>query len=186
MRSLPLLSYPFLDLPTGKYSSYYTSATASIYPSTDYKDDMFLGAAWLYVATKDPYYLGECGRWWGKLKGSMDVVIDWDGNAPAAVMLLASLYEDGVAVPGGAEMKTYAVDSFVKAWSQSNGYLDIVKTPKGMSRPRDRGYDWGTLRRTNNAGLAALAYAKHSKSSTTRTKAVQWARSQVDYSMGSA
>lgn len=63
------------------------------------------------------------------------------------------------------------------------GFYDIVKTPKGMSRLSWS--KWGNLRMVNNAGLAATVYAKHAKSSTTKTKALQWARSQADYAMGS-
>ena len=63
------------------------------------------------------------------------------------------------------------------------GYLEIVKTPKGMSHPKWS--KWGNLQFSTTAAFLALAHAKHSKSAESRAVAVQWARSQVDYAMGS-
>lgn len=166
----------------GKYSDYYKAATASIYASSDWEDDMAWGAAWLYRATGDRSYLTSAVEYYKKK--DWDVTADWDNSGAAVAVLLANLIQDGVDVPSAKDINSFVVDDFLRAWIKSDGYLEIVKTPKGMSRPKWS--KWGNLQLSTTAAFMALSYAKHSSSSSLRASAVQWARSQVDYAMGSS
>jgi len=63
------------------------------------------------------------------------------------------------------------------------GHEEIIKTPKGLSFPKWS--DWGNLPLATNAAFLALTHAKHTTSATSKSEAKKWARSQVDYAMGS-
>ena len=63
------------------------------------------------------------------------------------------------------------------------GYQEIVHTPKGMSYPKWS--KWGNLQLSTTAAFLALTHAKHTSSASKRNSVVDWARSQVDYAMGS-
>jgi len=164
----------------GKYSSYYKSATASIYPSSDSDDDMAWGAYWLYRATNDRNYLKDAVKYWKKKY--WDVTAGWDNSGAAVAVALANLVEDGESVPSGAEIKNWVVNVFLKSWSEPNG--SIRSTPKGMHHPSWS--KWGNLQLSTTASFLAITHAKHSNSAAVRKEALQFARSQVDYAMGSS
>jgi hypothetical protein len=44
---------------------------------------------------------------------------------------------------------------------------------------------WGNLQLSTTAAFLALTHAKHTSSASKRNSVVDWARSQVDYAMGS-
>ena len=164
----------------GKYSSYYKSATHSIYPSSDSADDMAWGAYWMYRATNNRKYLDDCVTYYKKK--DWDVTSDWDNSGAMAAVALANLVEDGVSVPNGANIKDWVVNTFLKSWSKPSG--EIVSTPKGMARPKWS--KWGNLQLSTTASFLALAHAKHSTSADTRATAMDFARKQLDYAMGSS
>lgn len=107
----------------GKYSNYYKSATASIYESTDYQDDMAWGAAWLYRATGDRNYLEAALRYWSEK--DWDVTVDWDGNGAATAVMLGALVDDKVSTLTlkGKDMRDFVKNNFIKAWVNSNGIV---------------------------------------------------------------
>ena len=63
------------------------------------------------------------------------------------------------------------------------GKFEIVKTKKGLSRPSWS--SWGNLQLSTTAAYLALVFAKHSDNSKLAGKAEDWAKSQVDYALGS-
>ncbi len=164
----------------GKYSSYYKSATASIYPSSDSLDEMAWGAYWLYRATDDRNYLEHAVKYWKKK--DWDTSADWDSSGASVAVALANLVEDGVSVPSGAEIKNWVLNDFLGSWTKPSG--EIRSTPKGMHYPKWS--KWGNLQLSTTASFLALTHAKHSNSATVRREALQFARSQVDYVMGSS
>lgn len=103
----------------GRYSDYYKSATASIYPSSDSADDMAWAAAWLYRATGNTDFLAAAERYLAKV--GLAVVADWDSMGAAVAVMLSNLKEDGIDVPGGAQHTSWVTGSFLKAWTKANG-----------------------------------------------------------------
>jgi hypothetical protein len=164
----------------GKYSSYYVSATASIYRSSDSDDDMAWGAYWLYRATNDKNYLEDSVKYWKKKY--WDVTAGWDNSGAAVAVALANLVEDGETVPSGAEIKNWVENVFLESWIKPSG--SIRSTPKGMRHPNWS--KWGNLQLSTTASFLAITHAKHSNSAAVRKEALQFARSQVDYAMGSS
>lgn len=166
----------------GKYSDYYSEATASIYKSSAYEDDMAYGAVWLYKATGNRYYLEKAVEFW--TKKYWPVSVDWDSSAAATAVLLANLHQDGVDVPQGDAINEWVANTFIRAWVESSGFQSVVRTPKGLSRLSWS--KWGNLRHANNAAFLALSYSSRINDRLNREKVREWARSQVDYALGSS
>ena len=165
---------------SGKYSSYYKTATASIYPSSNWEDDMAYGAFWLYRATGQSKYLNDCITYYKKQE--WDVTTDWDNSGAAVAVGLANLFEQGVAVPSGSEIQSWVVNTFIKQWAEKKG--DITTTPKGLHYPKWS--KWGNLQLSTTAAFLALTHAKHSRTQSVRQSAMGFARDQIDYAMGSS
>lgn len=171
--------YDMAKKSPGLYSSHFKSAT-KIYKSSDWIDDMAWAAAWLFKATSDRSYMKDSVNYW--TRRYWDVTADWDNLGAPTAVLLYTLQDEGEDVPNFSSIKTYVENRFVKAWVRSNGFEDIVKTPKGMSRPSWS--DWGNLQLSTASGFLALVCAKHSHSSSLSKSARKWAQSQVDYALG--
>lgn len=165
---------------SGKYSNYYKAATASIYPSSDWADDMAWGAYWLYRATGQSKYLDDAVTYWKTQ--TWDVTAGWDNSGAAVAVALANLVEDGMNVPSGSQIKNWVTNEFIKNWAEAKG--DISKTPKGMHYPKWS--KWGNLQLSTTAAFLALTHAKHSRTQSVRQTALGFARDQVDYAMGSS
>lgn len=163
----------------GLYSSHFKSAT-QIYPSSDWVDDMAWAAAWLFKATSKRAYLTESVEYW--TKKYWDVTVSWDNLGASTAILLYQLDTQGAHVPRFTSIAHYVEKRFLNAWIRSNGKEDIVKTPKGMSRPSWS--SWGNLQLSTSSGFLALVCAKYVQSSTLSKSASRWAQSQVDYAMG--
>jgi endoglucanase len=74
------------------------------------------------------------------------------------------------------------INDFRDAWL--NAKKGIAKTPKGLHYPSWS--KWGNLRYSNNAAFMMLVHAKHAKSPAVKTANIAWAKSQVDYALGSS
>lgn len=163
---------------TTKYSNYYRSATASIYPSSDAQDDLAWAAYWLYRATGNRTYLQSSVNYYRKK--SWDVTIDWDNSGAAVAVALANLAADGVSVPYASDITNFVVKNFLQQWMTPSG--EIRRTPNGMHYPKWS--RWGNAQLSTTAAFAAAVHAKHTQSNTLRQSAVQFARDQLDYVMG--
>ena len=162
----------------GLYSNYYKESTDAIYPSSHYADDMAYGAYWMYRATKTRKYLEESVAYWKQ--STWDVLPDWDNSGPFVAVGLANLVEDGESVPSGADIKDWVVNTFLKDWSQRKG--DIVETSKGLRYP-----SWsegGDLQLSTTASFLALLHAKHTKTDAVKNEAIAFAKSQIDFALG--
>jgi len=107
-------------LSTGKYSNYYKSVT-SIYKSTDYEDDMAMGAFWIYRATGDRSYLQAAVNYWSAK--DWDVTSDWDNSGASVAVALNNLISDGISVPQATKITQFVTKTFLEAWTQSDGAL---------------------------------------------------------------
>jgi hypothetical protein len=101
--------------------------------------------------------------------------------SPAAVgPLSAILLKCGGAAPAEARA---SLDRFTAAWQgcSSSGFQ---KTPKGLCIAPLGG--WGNLRHATSAAFGMLLLAKCEPDAGKKAAAVAWARSQVDYALGSS
>lgn len=64
------------------------------------------------------------------------------------------------------------------------GKYEIVKTPKGMSHPKWS--KWGNLQLATSSAFAALVYSKYAECGPLKSSAESWAKSQIDYALGSS
>lgn len=163
----------------GLYSSHFKSAT-TIYKSSEWIDDMAWAAAWLFKATSNRSYLKESVQYW--TKQYWDVTAGWDNLGAPTAVLLYQLQSQGADVPKFSSIKSFVEMRFLRAWIKSNGFQDVVKTPKGMSRPSWSA--WGNLQFSTTSAFLALTSAKFTNSDTLSKDASKWAQTQVDYALG--
>jgi hypothetical protein len=164
----------------GAYSNYHTSVT-SIYPSSDWKDDMAWGAGWLFKATGDASYLTAAHSYWAR--GGMDVYTCWDSVGGPTAVLMHALAAGGASVPGIDDYTSFLTWSYTRSWLQPDGTWSIVATPKGMAYPSWS--QWGNLALSSHAAMTLLVHAKHNTDAAQRQQEVAFARTQVDYILGS-
>jgi endoglucanase len=173
--------YEMAKRSPGLYSTHYKSAT-SIYPSSGWEDDVAWAATWLYKATSKEFYLDESNKYWSKRY--WDVSADWDNSGAATAVLLYQLQAEGATVPDFARVKSFVEKRFIRSWTKSNGFEGIVKTPKGLSRP-SWSY-WGSMQLSTTSGFLALVCAKSASFTRRARSTASWARSQIDYALGSS
>ncbi|KAL4516856.1 hypothetical protein Ndes2437A_g00974 [Nannochloris sp. 'desiccata'] len=165
----------------GLYSRVYPGP-ASVYPSTDWADDMVWAAAWLFRVTGDTNYLNYAINYWNR--GSPNPYSCWDSKwAPAAAMLV-SLADTGTAVPGIDTYRAWLNSNFLRAWLQPDGFWSIKRTPRGMVYPTWS--KWGNLRYATTAGMVAAMHAKTNPDAAQKAAELAFARSQLDYALGAA
>ncbi len=166
----------------GLYSTVYPGPT-SAYPSTDWTDDMAWGAAWLYRATGDASYLASALTYWNR--GDPNPYPCWDSKfAPVAAMLVSLADSGTVVVPGVDTYRHWMNSVFLRAWLRPDGYWSINRTPYGMVYPTWS--KWGNLRYSTTAAMVAAVHAKTNPDANQKAAELNFARSQLDYSLGGA
>ncbi|KAL4535098.1 hypothetical protein Ndes2526B_g06009 [Nannochloris sp. 'desiccata'] len=159
----------------GKYSDNYSSVTY-VYNSFTYRDDLAFAATMLWKATGDASYLAEAKNHRSKSDFSVESYVNWDAVGPLSAILLKC---------GGEETSESAahVSKFLSDWQNCNGN-GYSKTPKGLCIAPLGG--WGNLRHATSAAFGALLYANCENDSSKRSDAIKFAKSQVDYALGSS
>ncbi len=164
----------------GKYSTYFKSQTASIYPSTDYFDSLAWAAGWLYRYTKDAKYLEDAHQHWKK--GDPDVYSGWDSLWAGHAVHMVTLAAQGTTVPGIDTYRTWVNDKFLKSWLKANGDQDIISTPLGLHYPKWN--EWANLAFSTQASALALINAKYETDKEAKKDQINFARKQLDYALG--
>ena len=83
--------YEFSDNNRGRYSDSIPAA-ASFYPSSDYKDELCWGAAWLYRATSKKEYLKKAQKYYTDFGLNKKAeYFNWDNKKAGVQLLLAKL-----------------------------------------------------------------------------------------------
>lgn len=165
----------------GLYSSVYPVATKA-YPSTDWADDMAWGAAWLYRVTGNRTYLDKALYYWGRQ--DPNVYACWDSKYGPTAAMLTFLSHAGVDVPGIQTYASWLQDTFLRAWLVADGFWSIIRTPKGLTMPSWS--KWGNLRYANTAGMVVAMHARTNPNATEKAMELEFARSQIDYALGSS
>lgn len=164
----------------GKYSNYYKSQTASIYPSTDHLDSLAWAAGWLYRYTNKSSYLEDAHQHWKK--GEQDVYPGWDSLWATHAVHMVTLAAKGISVPGIDAYRIWVNDKFLKAWLNADGFQDIVQTPLGLHYPKWN--EWANLAFSTEAASLALLNAKYESDKAAKKEQIAFARKQIDYALG--
>ena len=158
----------------GRYDASIGDASG-FYKSSSCYDDLALGAAWLYRATRNPQYLRQAKS---LLETNLRVEklgwpsVDWDNVQRMAMIVLSAVDRDSRSKHAGA------IDTFKKAWTRGQDGVGV--TPRGLRWLAK----WGPLRYNGNALYAILAHAKSARDQKTYRDAVCFARSQAAYLLG--
>lgn len=164
----------------GKYSNFYTQQTKSIYPSTDWEDNMAWASGWMYHATSDVTYLDRAFPYW--TRGKSDYYPSWDSVWAPHAAHMVTLAAKGTIVPGIDTYRAYMAN-FTRAWVYADGYQSIVKTPLGMHYPSWN--EWANLAFSSTSSSILLMIAKYEGDPTARALQIDFARKQIDYALGS-
>ncbi|XP_076456621.1 endoglucanase A-like [Babylonia areolata] len=144
----------------------YTNSVPNVrnfYGSTGYKDELCLGAIWLYKATKEPQYLNDAK---GFHEGGVAWALSWDDKRVACQLLLYEETQD-------ASYKN-DVAGFVRDYMPGGS---VPYTPCGLAW-RDK---WGANRYAGNAAFVALAAADAGIEPGAGAK---WGVEQINYLLG--
>ncbi|CDH48658.1 endoglucanase e-4-like [Lichtheimia corymbifera JMRC:FSU:9682] len=141
------------------------------YPSTRYQDELAWSAAWLYAATKDPFYLEEAKKWYNSDPDSW-YEYSWDEKGGGMHVLLYALTKDG--------------EFYKNAMMYFNQFLpspeQIVKfTPRGLAYIEH----WGSVGYSGNVAFLMLAFSKLIGYETIEAKQLtSFAIQQINYALG--
>nr|ACE75511.1 beta-1,4-endoglucanase [Eisenia andrei] len=157
--------YDFAYNNRGIYSDSIPNA-GEFYPSNGYEDELAWGAAWLYRATGEQYYLDRAYEF-----GSTSDVAwayDWDEKTVGYQLLLTTF-------AGQTDFQP-PVEDFLRNWFPGGS---VHYTPLGLAWL----IEWGANRYAANAAFIALVAAKYN---ILAAEAEQFARSQIHYMLGDA
>ncbi|CAO3657334.1 unnamed protein product [Mucor hiemalis] len=142
------------------------------YPSTRYEDELAWAAAWIYAATKDPFYLEEAKKWYAQASDSW-TEYSWDEKGGALHVLLYTVTKD-------PHFYKNAMDYFNQFLPDSP--TKIVKfTPRGLAYIEH----WGSVGYSGNVAFLMLAFAKSIGYQTSEAKAMTtFAVQQINYALG--
>ena len=154
----------------------------SYYPATDFYDELFYAANWMYMATGDQKYLDECEKdfipeypleqqsstrkfTWG---------FCWDDHSQAAALLYA--------INTGDEEWIEQVHRHLEYWTTGYDGKQVGYTPDGMAWL----FQWGATRHAaNTAFIAIIAADKLFKDNDELyNKYKTFAKTQMDYFFG--
>jgi hypothetical protein len=141
------------------------------YPSTRYEDELAWSAAWIYAATKDPFYLEEAKKWYNLASDSW-TEYSWDEKGGGLHVLLYTLTKE-------PEFYKNAMDYFNQFLP---GDKQVVKfTPRGLAYIEH----WGSVGYSGNVAFLMLAFAKAVGYDTDEGKAMTtFATQQINYALG--
>ena len=155
---------------------------SSYYPATDFFDELFYAANWLYMATGEQKYLDDCESdfipnyplenqsterkfTWG---------FCWDDHSQAAALLYA--------INTGKEEWIEQVQHHLDYWTVGYGGKKVSYTPDGMAWL----FQWGSTRHCANTVFLALVACDTILKDNTElvSRYREWAKKQFDYFFG--
>jgi len=154
--------YDFGKANPGTYSNSIPNI-GRYYGSTNYKDEMCVGAIWLYRATGEAKYLQDAKSFHS---ASPAWALSWDDKNVECQLLLFQETQDN-------SYKS-EVQAFLHDWMPGGS---VAYTPCGLAF-RDK---WGSNRYAGNAAFVALAAADAGINSNDYAK---WAVEQINYILG--
>lgn len=154
----------------------------SYYPATDYYDELFYAANWMYMATGEQKYLDECESDFIPNFPNENQSTDrkytwgfcWDDHSQAAALLYA--------INTGKEEWIEQVQRHLDYWTIGYGGKKVQYTPDGMAWL----FQWGSTRHAANTVFLALVASDHlfKDNSELSTRYREFAKKQFDYFFG--
>ena len=154
----------------------------SYYPATDFYDELFYAANWMYMATGEQAYLDECEKdfiphfpletqsttrkyTWG---------FCWDDHSQAAALLYA--------INTGKEEWIEQIHNHLEFWTTGYGGKRVDYTPDGMAWL----FQWGSTRHAANTVFLALVASDRLFKENTKLyeKYKAFAKTQMEYFFG--
>ncbi len=146
------------------------------YDENRFDDQLCWAALWLYRATKtinpsaSKQYLEQAKKLADSFASRVpESTYNYSGYEPACFILLAEEF------PNESLYKQ-------KIEADLDRMANLPKSPGGLAK---LGYEWGTLRHVNNAAWLFFVYADHLTDGAKKSTYERWAKSQLDYSLGS-
>ncbi len=161
---------------TARSDTGYTQANGFYDSHSGFYDELAWAGAWLYLATGQDGYLEKAKKDYAAKEWDYNWSLCWDDVHIGAALLLAretkdSFYKD-------------EVEKHLDYWS--TGTADgqrITYTPKGLAWLDQ----WGPLRYATTTAYVAAVYSESGMGSSAKNDAYfEFARSQVDYALGSS
>ncbi|CAL4978629.1 unnamed protein product [Urochloa decumbens] len=191
--------FDFADKYRGRYDSSITVARNYYASSSGYGDELLWAAAWLYEATGEGHYLDYVANNADALGGTGWSINEfgWDVKYPGVQVLAAMALlrgKSGVAHADVLRRYKQKADLFACACLGKSGSANtnVRRTPGGMMYHQS----WNNVQFVTSASFLLAAYADHlaaagqaaqcpSGAAASPAELVAFARSQVDYILGS-
>ena len=155
---------------------------SSYYPASDFYDELFYAANWLYLATGEQKYLDDCESDFIPNFPTENQSTDrkytwgfcWDDHSQAAALLYA--------INTGKEEWIEQVQRHLDYWTVGYGGKKVQYTPDGMAWL----FQWGSTRHcANTVFLALVACETIFKDNSELVKRYRdWSKKQFDYFFG--
>ena len=152
------------------------------YPATDFYDELFYAANWMYMATGEQKYLDECESDFIPQFPTENQSTDrkytwgfcWDDHSQAAALLYA--------INTGKEEWIEQVQRHLDYWTVGYGGKKVQYTPDGMAWL----FQWGSTRHDANTVFLALVASDHlfKDNAELSTRYRDFAKKQFDYFFG--
>ncbi|KAF8380073.1 hypothetical protein HHK36_027543 [Tetracentron sinense] len=185
--------FEFADKYRGKYDSSIRVAQKYYQSYSGYADELLWGAAWLYQATNDEYYLNYLGNNGDSLGGTGWAMTEfgWDVKYAGAQVLAAKFLMQGKGGIHSSVLEKYQqkADYFMCS-CLGKGSRNIQRTPGGLLF-RQR---WNNLQFVTTSSFLLTVYSDYLTSASkslscpsgnvSPSELLSFAKSQVDYILG--
>ena len=159
-----------------------TQGGGNYYKCSDYFDDLFYAANWMYMATGDDSYLDKCEKEYipnlAKEQQSTERKFTWGFCWDDALQAASLLY----AINTDKQEWKDQIYKHLEYWTTGYGGKKVNYTPDGLAWL----FQWGSLRHaTTTAFLASVACDTIFKGDAAKEEKYNtWAKSQMDYAFG--
>ncbi|KZV35180.1 endo-glucanase 2 family protein [Dorcoceras hygrometricum] len=185
--------FEFADKYRGKYDNSITVAQKYYRSVSGYADELLWGAAWLYKATNDPYYLNYLGNNGDSLGGTGWAMTEfgWDVKYAGVQTLVAKFLMAGKGGRYTSVFEGYKEKAeFYMCACLGKGTRNVQRTPGGLLF-RQR---WNNMQFVTSASFLLTVYSDYLSSAGQSLKCasgyvspnelLSFAKSQVDYILG--
>uniref|UniRef100_J3KXQ6 Endoglucanase n=1 Tax=Oryza brachyantha TaxID=4533 RepID=J3KXQ6_ORYBR len=187
--------FDFADKYRGRYDNSITVARNYYGSFSGYGDELLWASAWLYLATDDRRYLDYLANNADALGGTGWSInqFGWDVKYPGVQVLAAKFLLQGKASEHAGVMQSYQqkVEFFVCSCLGKGSGNNVERTPGGMLYHQK----WNNIQFVTSASFLLAVYSDHlagagaavrcSAGPTQPSELLAFARSQVDYILGS-
>ncbi|GMQ05712.1 hypothetical protein CsSME_00050628 [Camellia sinensis var. sinensis] len=185
--------FEFADKYRGKYDASITVAQKYYRSVSGYDDELLWGAAWLYMATNNQYYLSYLGNNGDALGGTGWAMTEfgWDVKYAGVQTLVAKLLMGGKAGNYASVFEKYQQNAeYFMCSCLGKGNRNVQKTPGGLIFQQS----WNNLQFVTSSSFLLTVYSDYLTSAAKNlncasgtvspSELLSFAKSQVDYILG--